>query len=153
MVAGLLLLAGCTPADTPEVLTPQEAQAELLAILDDTEAAVGGTWRNDDDASPLACELGSGEKGVTFSGYRRSSDPVEAEAGVEAVVAFWESRGFDVERRPELAGLDDVFVRFAGEPDRYLHFAIGQNIMAVEGWGRCVPGDVLDEIERLDDAE
>lgn len=147
LAIGALLLTGCSTGGSENTMTPQEAQAELLALLDETQEAVGGQWQVDDDDTPLQCILPSGETGVTFSGYRRASQPVEG--GADAVAAFWESKGFTVEPRPELAGLDDVFVRFPGEPDRYLHFAIGDNVMALEGWGRCVPGNALDEIERI----
>ena len=131
-------------------MTPLQSQSDLLALLDETQAAIGGTWDNDDDPSPLQCTLASGATGVTFSGYRRSSEPVDVQAGVDTVVKFWESKGFDVELKSELAGLEDVFVHFAGDKDRYLHFSIGENIMAVEGWGACAPGSVLDEIDRIE---
>lgn len=150
-LAIVLLASGCAATGSENDMTPQDSQAELLALLDETQVALGSSWDNDDDPSPLQCTLANGDTGVTFSGYRRSSEPVEVEAGIQTIVGFWESKGFEVEVKRELAGLEDVFVHFPGDKDRYLHFSIGENIMAVEGWGACVPGSVLDEIDRIEE--
>ena len=153
-VVVLAVVTGCsTPAPVADSeLSPLESQQALFAVLDETQRAAGGEWETQDSPSPRPCTLpGSGDDGVTFSG-RRLRDGVGPSADeTDAIVAGLEKAGFEVGRET-VGGFDNVRAVMPGNGSYYVLLEAGTNVTALSGQAACVPGDIIEELQRVKDS-
>ena len=156
VVAGLLVaaLVGCSGSASVESKdSPKQSQQKLLALLDRTQAQVGGTWVNEDSGSPRGCELAaSGADGVTFTGTRTMKGAPLDTAGMDELIVFLKGEGLDAGR----AGMGVLTSVMGVDPDdktRYVEVRIGKFSTQLTGQATCVTGDVLEELERVERGE
>ncbi|BCW56894.1 hypothetical protein StoSoilB20_02410 [Arthrobacter sp. StoSoilB20] len=138
ILAGLfcatIALSACTPATTEnpmngsnsssdpatvkaEVEELKQALADLQAFKTATQQAIGSQqWADTDNPVNSACTTSDGQSGVNYSILSQTSDPVELEASVSVVRAFWESKGFTTrtETNPRDPGLIRLYANESG---------------------------------------
>lgn len=149
--AVVLMMAGCTaPSDTSQPAdSPKESQQKLLALLDQTQELIGGDWENHDSPSPRDCELpGSGETGTTFTGARSQKMPALDDETVSQVLNLWEKEGFEA-GESGAGALDSVLGVDPANKAYYVELMIGEHATQLNGQAACVPGDTLDELNRV----
>lgn len=135
-------------------MDPEDAKAEIVALIEPVQALVQGDWQDLDKAAE-ACSLASGGTGARY-GMLRIGPGVEEgaqKAFLDAVTAQWTKAGFTptASERPPLNGVVVTELRFPttgfGEDGLYLRASVSTNSAQVEAQTRCVPGDA-NEINR-----
>lgn len=146
-------LAGCAaPAAPLPTDSPQETQAVLVDLLDETQEIVGGEWQIQDSPSPDPCQLpGSGDEGVTFTGSRTLATGLDEDA-LLAVVDQLENEGFEV-GRARVGPFENVRGVMPGNQAFYVLLSSGERVANLTGQAPCVPGDAYEELEKLRDEE
>lgn len=148
-LAAVLVLAGCSSPSPAPTDSPKESQQKMLALLDEVQAEIGGTWENEDSPSPRSCTIsGTSDEGVTFTGNRRQEGPAMRDGKIDDLLALWESEGFDAGK-----GQMGVFARVLAvnrdDKSYYNELLIGTRSTSISGQGQCVPGDVNTELDRV----
>jgi hypothetical protein len=147
VVAVALATAGCAsaPASTQ---SPQRSQDTLLALLDDVQAQIGGTWVNEDSPSPRGCELAGGDDGVTFTGTRSMAAPAMTEAEIDDLLAFFDDAGFDA-GKSGMGVLTDVLAVDPDDATSFVEVRIGDQSTQLTGQAACAVGDINVELDRV----
>jgi len=148
----VFLVAGCSAApvdDAGPAISPQQSQAEFLALLDEAATLAGGEWETRDSPSPLSCELpGSGGDGVTFTGRRERAGAGLDETSIADIARLLDDEGFEV-GRSSVGPFENVRGVMPGNEALYVLLEAGSNITTLSGQAACVPGDVNDELDRV----
>jgi hypothetical protein len=95
----------------------KQALADLQAFKTATQQTIGSQqWADTDNPINSACNTSDGQSGVNYSILSQTSDPVELEASVSVVRAFWESKGFTTrtETNPRDPGLIRLYANENG---------------------------------------
>jgi hypothetical protein len=145
-----MLLAGCaSPAPAPAADSPKESQQKMLALLDEVQAEIGGTWENEDSPSPRSCTIsGTSEEGVTFTGNRTQKGPAMDDEKISDVLALWESKGFDA-GKGKMGMFVSVLAVNRDDKNFYSQLLIAEYSTSISGQGACVPGDINTELDRV----
>ncbi|MFE6967503.1 hypothetical protein ACFVAJ_20670 [Agromyces sp. NPDC057679] len=127
-------------------MTPEEAEAELAALFDETETLIGGSWENHDSPVPRACEPVSGGTGVQFRLQRFGEGETDSAAIAEVaerVAALWKEHGYE----STISDEGELGIEVAAQNDRRSHLLFGMNTNAttLDGGSSCEPGDPDDE--------
>jgi hypothetical protein len=132
--------------------TPVEAQAELLAVLDAAQSALGGQWDNRDSPSPRECRLTEQSPlGVVFTGLRANPSPPAEGSRVRAVHDILVTHGMDVGTRQT----ESVITVMGVHPDNkafYVELQMRAHAMTLSGQSACVEGNIDAELERVNRA-
>lgn len=129
------------------VISAQDAQAMLIALLDGTQALLPGEWQNHDSPSPDPCQLDpQAPAGIAYTGDRTrdaGGDLPEPE-----VAALWRAAGLEVGRTTVgefeiVRGVDPGNRAFFAE----LH--VGATTTTLRGQSPCVPGDAWTEHQKV----
>ena len=103
LVLPALLLGSCMLMSDPRVATSGssatagQARDDFRAMLDDTQALIGGDWVDQDDPTPRACVVQWGLAGETYASLRLSATTPDTRL-LSWVQREWERLGYDVER-------------------------------------------------------
>jgi len=128
-------------------ISPTDAQAMLVALLDGTQALLPGEWETHDSPSPDPCQLDAASApGVAFTGDRTRD--LGGELPETEITALWEAAGLEVGRTAVgnfeiLRGVDPHNRAFFAE----LH--VGVNTTTLRGQSPCVPGDAWKEQQKI----
>jgi len=140
----------CTDAEFAG--TPAQAKAQLLALLDAVQSAIGGQWDNRDSPSPRECRLTEHSPlGVVFTGLRANPSPPADEARVRAVLDVLADHGMSVGTRPT----DSVTAIMGVHPQNkafYVDLQMRAHAMTLSGQSACVDGDIDVELDRVNGA-
>jgi hypothetical protein len=148
-LAAVLVLAGCSSPSPAPTDSPKESQQKMLALLDEVQAEIGGTWKNEDSPSPRSCTIsGTKEEGVTFTGNRTQKGPAMDDEQISDVLALWESKGFDA-GKGKMGMFVTVLAVNRDDKNFYSQLLIAEYSTSISGQGACVPGDVLTELDRV----
>ena len=140
-------MSTCT--DTENARTPGEAQAELVALLDAVQSAIGGQWENRDSPSPRECRLTEQSPlGVVFTGVRANPSPPADGARVRAVIDVLAASGMSVGTRPTDSVTSVMGVHPANKAF-YVELQMREHAMTLSGQSACVDGDIDAELERV----
>jgi hypothetical protein len=121
----------------------------MLALLDEVQAEIGGTWENEDSPSPRSCTIsGTSDDGVTFTGNRKQEGPAIDDEQIDTLLALWESKGFDA-GQAEMGVLVSVLAVNRDDKTFYNQLLIGEFSTSISGQAACVPGDVHVELDRV----
>lgn len=132
------------------MIDPAQARTDLYAQLDAAQALIGGEWGNADDASPTTCTSGGGgDKGVTFTGTRRSNDTASADTFAK-VAALWKGMGFTIKAENSMAPYKLVIATSKTDPENILTFGLATTAMYLEGQGACGKGDPNEWLLRVE---
>jgi hypothetical protein len=162
LLAGSALLSGCAETTADETtspgdgtMTPEAARDDLKEMLVSTQtAALGGSWVNEDDATPRTCTTKAGQDGVQFS-FLRSREPGPANDAertniVEVVAPIWAAAGYSIDETEQLPGTVEVTVMAANNDElSSLSLSMSSNATTIYGGSSCVEGDYHDVLERL----
>ncbi|WP_157109268.1 hypothetical protein [Cryobacterium arcticum] len=154
-----MLLTGCAAADQEDSMTPYEAQDTLVVLFDRIQTEVGGDWENQDDPSPMSCDVrgggdgdGDGDgDGVQFTATRMSVYPRtmdEAKAATAAVTALLTDEGYEI-LESGLFGEEGYDLTMTNNKGSNINFGGNDVAMGLNGGSDCRPGDfdqILDEL-------
>lgn len=140
----LALLAGCggtTDGGDPQMVTADEAKAQMLAEVEAVQALIGEGWTTDDELGvPGACSQPDGGSGGSWQLDTQGSVTVAAAEAAEIVSTHLEGRGFTVTMRDSGDyGIDVVAFQADGLA---LQFGVGHNGFAsLDAQSVCFPKD------------
>lgn len=134
---------------TDQTLSPREAQAQLLTLLDTVQATVGGDWVNHDSPSPRGCRLTEQSPlGVAYTGRRTLDAPPAPAETITAVLALLAAQGMEAGTRTGTA-----FTTVMGvHPDNrafYVELELRAQATTLSGQSACVAGELVAELERV----
>ncbi|MDR6437504.1 hypothetical protein J2790_002653 [Paenarthrobacter nicotinovorans] len=94
----------------------KQALADLHAFKTETQQAIGPQKWVDKGTRNMDCRTSDGQDGVNYSILTQTPDPVDLEASVSVVRAFWESKGFTTrtETNPRDPGLIRLYANENG---------------------------------------
>jgi hypothetical protein len=150
--AGLLamLLTGCATPGQGDSMTPYEAQATLVELFDRIQTEVGGDWENQDDPSPMSCDVRGVGDGVQFTATRISVYPrtmEDAKAATAAVTALLTDEGYEIR---ESVLVNDIYeLTMTNHKGSNIHLGANDVAMGLDGGSDGRPGDfdqILDEL-------
>ncbi|MCD4850507.1 hypothetical protein LN996_06755 [Arthrobacter sp. AK01] len=161
ILAGLfcaaLALSACTPTtenpmtgsanpSDPATVKAQveelkQALADLHAFKTETQQAIGPQKWVDKGTRNMDCRTSDGQDGVNYSILTQTPDPVDLEASVSVVRAFWESKGFTTrtETNPREPGLIRLYANENG--GHLLSYFANIKGSGLEMNSACVAGD------------
>ena len=134
------------------MIDPAQARTDLYAQLDAAQALTGGIWDDADNPSPALCTSGGGgggDKGVTFTGTRRSNDTASADT-LAKVAALWKGMGFTTRAENNMAPYKLVIATSKTDPENILTFGLATTAMYLEGQGACGKGDPNEWLLRVE---
>jgi hypothetical protein len=151
LIVTFLAMTGCTAAPA-SMVSPEQSQQRLLALLDETQEELGGgTWVNDDSPSPVDCALpGSGGEGTTFTGTRTLEGEPLDDAAISDLLAFWESEGFEAGSSGR-GIITSVLAVNPGNETLFLELRMTDGLSMLTGQAACVPGSTTEELRRVKD--
>jgi len=150
--AGLLamLLTGCATADQGDSTTPYEAQDTLVVLFDRIQTEVGGDWENQDDPSPMSCDVRGGGDGVQFTATRISAYPrtmEDAKAANAAVTALLTDEGYEIR---ESVLVNDIYeLTMTNNKGSNIHLGANDVAIGLDGGSDCRPGDINEIFDEL----
>ena len=128
-----LALAGCATAPAWG-MTTAHARNHLVRVVDETQEAVGGSWRSADDPVPRGCGILPWSAGERSSALRIGTPPVDPSATVDLVARVWSDWGYRVAQRA-IGSVTEVQGRFG---DEILVFRASDAAMTLHGESECV---------------
>lgn len=166
-----VFLSACTPITTENTMTGtsspsdpatvkaqveqlKQALADLHAFKTETQKVIGPQkWADTDNPVNSACTTGDGKDGVNYSILSQTSDPVDLEASVNVVKAFWESKGFTT--RTESNPRDPGLIRLYADENGGHLLSFYANILGsgLEMESICIAGDQTAIYKELDKQE
>ncbi|SDX31492.1 hypothetical protein SAMN04487912_11046 [Arthrobacter sp. cf158] len=132
LVCAAVALSACTPTtenpmtgtanpSDPATVKAQveelkQALKDLHAFKTETQQAIGPQKWVDKGTRNMDCRTSDGQDGVNYSILTQTPDPVDLEASVSVVKAFWESKGFTTrtETNPKEPGLIRLYANENG---------------------------------------
>ena len=94
-VFGVAALGGCT-LQAPSGVEDEEARERFVALLDDTQAAAGGSWSVRDDPTPRECLIPLWVTGERFPALRLAEAPVSPALAADRVEEAWRAHDLEV---------------------------------------------------------
>lgn len=117
-------------------VSSEHGRARFVAMLDETQRAVGGAWANRDDPTPRGCTLPFWVAGARYPGLRLGPAPRSATAAVARVRELWGDRGLAV--RADRVGTARQLTGTARSGD-LLVFRASARGMTLQGESACLP--------------
>ncbi|MEJ2812382.1 hypothetical protein WBN73_12695 [Paenarthrobacter sp. CCNWLY172] len=117
----------------------KQALADLHAFKTETQKAIGPQKWKDEGLRNMSCSTSDGKDGVNYSVLSQTMEPLDLEASVELVKAFWESKGFTTQTEPRDPGLIDL--NAAGNDGHRISFTANVKGSSLEMDSVCVAGD------------
>jgi hypothetical protein len=149
-----MLLTGCTTVDQEDSMTPYEAQATLVALFDRIQTEIGGDWENQDDPSPMSCDVRGGGDGVQFTATRISVHPrtmKDAEAATAAVTALLTDEGYEIR---ESVLVNNIYeLTMTNNTGSNIHLGANDVAIGLDGGSDCRPGDINEIFDELGSQE
>ncbi len=117
--------------------TLDEAKAELVTLVEETSASVGGEWTVEAFEGEGWCNYAEGVDGKNFAAWRSAPASDDPKGAAEKVQAEWEAKGLDVTTRltPD-PDMYEVIVRAPG--GFHANFTSGAETMILSGESVCV---------------
>ena len=146
-----MLLTGCATPDPDAPTTPYEAQATLVALFDRIQAEVGGDWENQDDPSPMSCDVRGGGDGVQFTATRYGGSPgtmADAKTATAAVTALLTAEGYEI-GESGLFGEGGYELTMTNNKGSNIRFGANDIAMGLDGGSDCRPGDINEIFDEL----
>ena len=149
-----IIVAGCVTTAPPQeekTMDHVEAKAQLVALLETAQDAIGGEWERS-DAGAHTCTLAAGGDGAAY-GLNRLGPGVAADAQqaiVDEVVAAWLAHDVDAvaSTLPEVEGVIVTQVRYpATDVDSdgfFVQLWVSERASTVGGQTRCATGDAAE---------
>ncbi|MER3387102.1 MAG: hypothetical protein RIC81_12415 [Microcella pacifica] len=134
-VFGVAALGGCT-LQAPSGVEDEEARERFVALLDDTQAAAGGSWSVRDDPTPRECLIPLWVTGERFPALRLAEAPVSPALAADRVEEAWRAHDLEV----TLTEVSDV-IELKGESAQgeLLLFRASDSAMTLTGESECRP--------------
>jgi len=122
------------------VTSYDEAKVELVALVEETSALVGGEWTVEEFEGEGWCNYAEGVDGKNFAAWRSAPPSDDPKAVADQVHAEWEARGFEVTTRltPD-PDMYEVIVRAPG--GFHANFTAGVGSMILSGESVCVKAE------------
>lgn len=131
----LLALGGCAiqPASG---LSASQARVQFYSVLDQTQAAAGGTWEVLDDPTARGCVIPLWVEGESFPGLRIGPAPRDPQQLANQVSAVWLGWGYSVVR----SRIGQVIqLQAHSDSDELLLFRVSPTAMTLQGESGCRP--------------
>ncbi|MER3389074.1 MAG: hypothetical protein RJQ01_03490 [Microcella sp.] len=134
-VFGVAALGGCT-LQTPSAVEDEEARERFVALLDDTQAAAGGSWSVRDDPTPRQCVIPLWVSGERFPALRLADGPASPTRAADRVEEAWREQGLEV----TVMEVSNV-IELKGESTvgELLLFRASDSAMTLTGESECRP--------------
>jgi len=134
-VIGVAALSGCT-LQAPSAVEDEEARERFVALLDDTQAAAGGSWSVRDDPTPRECMIPLWVTGERFPALRLADAPASPARAADRVEEAWRAHDLEV----TLTEVSDV-IELKGESAQgeLLLFRASDSAMTLTGESECRP--------------
>lgn len=134
-VIGVAALSGCT-LQAPSAVEDEEARERFVALLDDTQAAAGGSWSVQDDPTPRECTIPLWVTGERFPALRLAEAPASPSRAADRVEEAWRAHDLEV----TLTEVSDV-IELKGESAQgeLLLFRASDGAMTLTGESECRP--------------
>jgi len=129
----VLPLAGCATAPAWG-LTAEDGRTHLFRAVDETQQAVGGGWRSQDDPVPRGCDIPPWSAGERSSALRIGTTPNDPSAAGELVARTWLDWGYRV-TQSTVGAITEVQGRLG---DETLVFRASDAAMTLQGESECV---------------
>lgn len=126
-------LAGCATAPAWGA-TAADARIHLVRAVEETQEAVGGSWRSADDPVPRGCDILPWAAGERSSVLRIGAPHGDPRATADLVARVWSDWGYRVGQRA-IGSVTEVQGRFG---DEILVFRASDAAMTVHGESECV---------------
>lgn len=131
----MLTLGGCALL-SPTEASDLEARERFFAVLDDTQAAVGGSWSVQDDPTPRECIIPLWVAGQRFPALRLAEAPFSGEITADRVERAWSEHGLNVTR----THFGDVIeLKGESEAGELFLFRVSDSAMTLTGESECRP--------------
>lgn len=132
---GVAVLGGCT-LQAPSDVGDDAARERFVALVDDTQAAAGGSWSVRDDPTPRECVIPLWVSGERFPALRLADAPVSPTRAAERVEEAWREHGLAV----TVVEVTDV-IELKGESavGELLLFRVSDSAMTITGESECRP--------------
>lgn len=132
----LLSLSGCA-LQSPSEVTDAEARDRFIAVLDEAQRTVGGSWDVQDDPTSRDCVVPLWVAGHRYPGLRVGDAPRSVDRSADAVEQLWRDEGMTVER----AVVGDVIeVKATSEFGELYVFRVSGSASTLQGESECRPG-------------
>lgn len=132
----LLSLSGCA-LQSPSEVTDAEARDRFIAVLDEAQRTVGGSWDVQDDPTSRDCVVPLWAAGHRYPGLRVGDAPRSIDRSADAVEQLWRDEGMTVER----AVVGDVIeVKATSEFGELYVFRVSGSASTLQGESECRPG-------------
>lgn len=132
----LLSLSGCA-LQSPSEVTDAEARDRFIAVLDEAQRTVGGSWDVQDDPTSRDCVVPLWAAGHRYPGLRVGDAPRSIDRSADAVEQLWRDEGMTVER----AVVGDVIeVKATSEFGEFYVFRVSESASTLQGESECRPG-------------
>lgn len=128
-------LAGCAVQSSTPV-TDLEARERFLAVLDETQGVVGGSWQTMDDPTPRECVIPLWVAGERYPALRVGEAPASVGAAADRVEAAWAEAGMRVTRT---AIGDVVEVRGESAEGEVVVLRVSESASTLLGESECRP--------------
>jgi len=131
----LLALGGCA-IQPGSGLSASQARVQFYSALDQTQAAVGGTWDVLDDPTARGCVIPLWVEGEKFPGLRIGPAPRDPQVSANSVYTDWLGRGYSVVR----SRIGEI-IQLQAHDDRgaLLIFRASATAMTLQGESECRP--------------
>lgn len=149
IAAAALSLTGCNGGTTVEnEQTPDQAKDAVVAIVDDTTSAVGGSWSVASGPAVQGCNRDSGGRGAAYfytkMREQREGSPADDVASVERL---WKEKGITTERYKSGGTEPTLGVRGVGGPTKSIDFLADERGYSLDAVSACTAGDA-EELQR-----
>lgn len=133
----LLSLCGCA-LQAPSEGTDAEARDRFIAVLDEAQRAVGGSWEVQDDPTPRECVVPLGVVGQRYPALRVGDAPPSIDGSAEIVEELWRDAGLSVQR----ATVGDVVeVKATSSFGELFIFRVSASASTLQGESECRPAE------------
>ena len=149
-----ILVTGCVTSDPKQADTTMdhlEAKAQLAALVEIAQDAVGGEWESSDTGA-RECVIKGGEKGANYTMSRTGSGVAtdSQQPIVDAIVEGWAEKGVEavVTTKPEVNDVVVTQLRYpeggVGAGGFYVEVWISDRASTIAGQTRCARGDAAE---------